>query len=277
MGRKGFRCNRNFLFRLHFNYTPLETLSYQRFACNRNFISITFPITKGVNSLDFWKWYEQNKDKLFWQKYRMTQGLDPDGGSIIQEKLHFKKMKKQREKAMNADNPHDAIMKSPIYDRQYLLEKWWDKLSRNEKEKYLIYTWGNKIDGTMYGFDWWTPYFKELGYITNCGEPKPIEPIVLYRGSEPFFRKGMSWTDDIEMAEGFAESWSFISNKYVYRMVVYPEQILGIVRGNAVDIYGRPQRNGLEYILEYETLKTEDIYEIKDLKWYEHLKITDKE
>ena len=38
MGRKGFRCNRNFLFRLHFNYTPLETLSYQRFACNRNFI-----------------------------------------------------------------------------------------------------------------------------------------------------------------------------------------------------------------------------------------------
>lgn len=218
---------------------------------------------------NFWDWYEKNKIELFWYKYRVFMGLDPEGDSTwFQERMHFKQMRKQRKKAFDTDNVNDAFAYAPFIDYQPLLEKWWDELDREEKEKYLTKTWFQKMDGFFMGLDWWIPYFQELGYITNCDMPKPTEPIILYRGSEPFFRLGMSWTDNVDMARAFSEFESLISNKYIYRTIVQPESILAILRGDAVDVDGSTIVNhGLEYVVNHQDLSYDYVYGLDDPAW----------
>src|SRR5699024_9411161 len=163
---------------------------------------------------------------------------------------------------------NDAFAYAPFIDYQPLLEEWWDELDREEKEKYLTKTWFQKMDGFFMGLDWWIPYFQELGYITNCDMPKPTEPIILYRGSEPFFRLGMSWTDNVDMARVFSESESLISNKYIYRTIVQPESILAILRGDAVDVDGSTIVNhGLEYVINHQDLSYDYVYGLDDPAW----------
>ncbi|WP_145524127.1 hypothetical protein [Virgibacillus sp. SK37] len=122
----------------------------------------------------------------------------------------------------------------------------------------------------LYGFDWWIPYFEDTGFITNCDASKPTKPVVLYRGVEPFFRQGMSWSNNIDMAKTFADSASLISNKYVYGTIVQPESILAIFKGNAVNIDGSPIKNhGIEYVVNHQQLNIDGIYAVEDPKWKE--------
>lgn len=228
-----------------------------------------------TNQLDaFWDWYEKNKLELFWYKYRVFMGLDPEGKSTwLQEKMHFAAVEEARKKSFEADNVHQAFEVASFLDMQALLEKWWNDLDNNAKEAYLIKTWFQKMDGHLYGLDWWLTYFDDVGYITNCDVPRPSEPIVLYRGIEPPFRLGMSWTNNINMAETFAESESLISNKYVYGTIVQPESILAIFKGNAVNVDGSPlMDHGVEFVVNHRHLSFDDIYAVDDPRWSNYKK-----
>lgn len=220
-------------------------------------------------SNDFWDWYEENKLDLFWYKYKLLMGFDPEGNSTwLEEKRHWARVESIRKKYDEIDDPHRIFKIAPFIDLQYILEKWWDKLDRHYKEKYLIQTWFMKMDGHLMGLDWWLPYFEETGFIANCDVYRPTEPITLYRGSEPFFRKGMSWTNKINMAKVFADSESVISKKYLYGTVVQPESILAIVRGNAINTDGIPLHDhGLEYVINHQHLSFDDIYAVEDPEW----------
>lgn len=225
-------------------------------------------ITQVGRKQDFWDWYEKNKQGLFWRKYRLILGLDPDGRDWLKENRHWNAVEKVRKECLESTDPARIFEIAHFLDLPYFLEKWWDYLYIQEKEKYLIQTWFMKMDASITGLDWWIPYFNELGYITNCEEPKPIDSLVLYRGAIPHFRKQMSWTTNLDMAKSFAESPSEISNKYVYGTIVQPDDILAIFKGDGVDTDGNViVDQGLEYVVNHQHLKFDDIYAIDDPEW----------
>ncbi|WP_145524126.1 hypothetical protein [Virgibacillus sp. SK37] len=104
-------------------------------------------------SYDFWEWYKENKWDLFWYKYRVIMGLDPEGNSTwLQERKHWRKVEKIREKYDELDDPHRIFRIAHFLDLQPLLKKWWSKLDRSEKEKYLTEVWFKKMDGFFIRF-----------------------------------------------------------------------------------------------------------------------------
>lgn len=213
------------------------------------------------------EWWEANKWDMFWYKYRLIMGLDPKGNATwLQEKRHFAQVERIRKQYDEIDNPHRIFEIAHFLDLQPLLEKWWDKLDRQEKEKYLTQTWFNKMDGFLLGLDWWIPFFNELGFITNCNEPKPTEPVTLYRGVEPFFLQGMSWTPKLEMAVSFSESVSLLKGgKRVYKTTVNPESVLAVFKGNGVTPDGEKfLEGGLEYVINHRELG--EIEEVEGVK-----------
>jgi len=216
---------------------------------------------------DFWDWYEKNKLDMFWEKYRLFMGIEGKS-NWLKAKMHWAKVDRIRKECLESDDPHHVFEIAHFLDLPFFLDKWWDKLDRHYKERYLTETWFKKIDGHLNGLNWWIPYFNELGFITNCEAPKPSEPIVLYRGVEPYFRLGMSWTNNVDMAETFAGSDSLIGNKFVYGTVVQPESILAVFKGNAVDTDGQPYiEHGLEYVVNHQHLSFDDVYAIDDPEW----------
>lgn len=206
------------------------------------------------------EWYEANKDTLFWYKHRVLHGLDPDNTNNFAERSHWKEIKKARRKANEATNAIEAITSAPYFDKQYYLAKWWGKLQKDEKRELLLYTWGNKGDAIIKGYDWWLPYFKDVGFFTNAEVDRPEEPIKLYRASEPYFVRGMSWTKDYEMAKAFQDTnIRLLGDKHIHSTVVEPENILAIVEGNVV-VIGEDneyitKHAGLEYVVDHRSIK----------------------
>ncbi|MBN6890035.1 hypothetical protein ACUXCC_005547 [Cytobacillus horneckiae] len=201
------------------------------------------------------EWWEKNKIDMFWYKHRKMMGFNPDEPMNIQERLYWKRLNNEREKCLASTDPEYAILRAPYFDKQLFLEKWWDKLNIEEKEKYLLHVWGNKGGGNLYGYDWWLPYFNEVGFLTNIDESLPTKPVTLYRGVVPFFSNGMSWTSQIDLARHFANSFSIMGEKKLYKTEVDPEDILGIVQGDVVNYNGKVEKNGLEYVINHRKLR----------------------
>lgn len=193
-------------------------------------------------------------------KYRVLNGFNPDKPMTIKERLHWASVNLQRKLCLATQTAHVAVECAPVLDKQYFLAKWWNQVDIETKKTLLEHTWRNKMDGYFYGLDWWLPYFKEVGFITNCDKRIPTEPITLYRGTEPFFRQGMSWTSNINMAETFANTYSLFGDKFIYGTVVQPDSILGIFKGNS-------KRGGLEYVINHQHLN-EDMIEEVDMDEY---------
>ncbi|MRX56727.1 hypothetical protein GJU41_22550 [Bacillus idriensis] len=202
----------------------------------------------------FEKWWKNNSLDMFWYKHRLIMGFDPENPNTIEESLYWKRVNNQREKCLDSKDPEYAILNAPYFDKQYHLQKWWEDLNDYDKKRFLIHVWFNKADGNLYGFDWWLPYFEEVGFISNIDETLPTEPITLYRGIEPLFMKGMSWTPQIEMARHFSESVSLMEDKKLFKTEVDPEYILAILEENAVGYKGELITKGIEYVVNHQKL-----------------------
>ncbi|ASV67219.1 hypothetical protein [Cytobacillus kochii] len=194
-----------------------------------------------------------NQLEIFWEIYRRNLGFNPDEPMGFQERSYWKRVRTQMKKCMESNDPEYALYNSPDFNKQYFLSKWWDKLDRFDKEKYLIHVWLNKGVSLLHGYDWWLPYFKDIGFISNCNSPKPNEDILLYRGAYPAFSQGLSWTPNREFAKTFAGQGEKMN---VYQVVVKPESILGIFSGTAGYI-GEPNQiyHGFEYVVDYRTIE----------------------
>ncbi|MEH7328091.1 hypothetical protein CN330_24235 [Priestia megaterium] len=158
----------------------------------------------------------------------------------------------QRNLALKADNPISAIKCASDIDQPYFLKKWWPKMTQEDKKQMIIKVWLNSISCAVFGYDWWLPLFKEIGFITNYSAVKPVEEVTLYRAVEPneTYIKGMSWTPNLEMAK-FVQS--FDKKARIYTTVVQPEFVLAILED-----FPRGQHL-IEYVVDYRVLG--DIHE----------------
>lgn len=191
-------------------------------------------------------------------------GFDPNEPMTIEEKWHWKELEALRHRCEESEDPFFAIKSAPYFDKQYFLGKWWDALNINEKAELLGLVWMNKGDGYLFGFNWWLPFFEEVGFITNCDAEIPQEPITLYRGSEEAFSRGMSWTPDLKVAEEYAYvNLGVFGDKKVFTTTVDPDAILAIFGGDFLDDHsGEVRVTGHEYVINHEKLKPENIREI---------------
>ncbi len=200
--------------------------------------------------------------EAYWYKVRIQQGFDIDKPMTIQERIFWGSVKNRRLACEETTNPHNAIERAYPFDKQYFLSKWWDKLNTDEKERLLKHVWLNKGDSLLFGYEWWLPYFNEIGFTSNCSE-QPTEPITLYRGAGKEVMIGMSWTNTFETARMFAEKEFMLTNTKVYKTVVGPENILAIYKGAAADINNlKKVYEVFDYVIDYQKLDVELIEEV---------------
>jgi hypothetical protein len=74
----------------------------------------------------------------------------------------------------------------------------------------------------------WVGFFSEAGFtINSAAAERPAEPLTLFRGTTPGRRRRMSWTEDRELAQFFADRTErFGLVAHVYTAVVEPVQLL---------------------------------------------------
>lgn len=201
--------------------------------------------------------------EYFLFKYRASKGFNPNEPMSFKERLHWKKIEMQRNFCRRTTSAYASISMAPYFDKQYFLAKWWDKLNQEDKKSYLEMVWLQKGDCPIYGYDWWIPYFEEIGFIANNGFEKPLQPITLYRGSRPSYILGMSWTDQIEAAELF-KNYSLLGGlppKKIYKTVVQPESVLAIFSG--IDPKLHETLMVREYVLNHQHLNLSEIEEVE--------------
>ena len=191
---------------------------------------------------------------IFWNYVKRLHGVN----GFLQEKFFFRDVKRVRKLCEESKDPYYAIERSYFFDKQYFLQKWWDKLEYHEKKELLFYVWGAKVVNVIYGNDWWLPFFKELGFISNCGAKQPKDEVVLYRASEEEFKSYMSWTADLQTAVSYQKIKPPIPSKVnVYKTTVRPSAVLAIVDGTfwVTDGYNvEGVLKGNEYIVNHNKL-----------------------
>lgn len=190
---------------------------------------------------------------FYWDYYRNIY-IRAEPGSLI-DSLHWFKVRQQRKICKKARFPGVAIYLAPPFDKQYFLSKWWARLQPDEKVEFLTHVWLEKGPSNLLGFDWWLPYFEDTGFITNCGIERPTEEVLLYRGTTPLVKQGMSWTPNLEEARFFANGECISGmKKNVYKMTVSPDSILAIFAGKAAYLQDQEPVNILEYVVNHREL-----------------------
>lgn len=188
---------------------------------------------------------EEYNLKVYWDIFRHTYGLDKL--STYQEELFWDEARKQREWCWYSDSPEYAIMEAFPYDKPAMLEKWWEYLSFDDKQKYLISAWLGKGSAILVGYNWWVDKFKQVGYLTNTEiKYEEIGPITLYRGSLPNLKVGMSWTPKVEFANLFKDQYR---ESKIYTIQAESSDILGIMEGIVRESDGKNHKI-IEYILD---------------------------
>lgn len=182
---------------------------------------------------------------MFWETFRSQYGIDKL--SSYEEQLFWDAARQQRNDCWYSDNPEYSITEAYLYDKPAMLEKWWELLSFEDKQKYLTHAWLGKGSALLFGYYWSIDKFKQVGFLTNTNTiESDIKPITLYRGSIPDLKQGMSWTDDVDFARLFKDQYT---NSKIYQIEAMPTDILGIMKSEAkeIDEEGTP---GIEYILD---------------------------
>lgn len=204
----------------------------------------------------FGRWLEKNKEALFWHKHRVLHDLDPINIDMFLEARHWRYVEECRKKANEALDAFTAVKEAPYFDKQYHMSKWWNKMTNSEKIDIITYVWGNKGDNIVFGHDWWYPYFEETGFINTSKLPKPTEPITLYRAAEPYFVRGMSWTDSLDVAEVYTRhNFGFLGERSIFKATIEPESILAIIEGDILSYEtGSTLVEGREYVVNHRQL-----------------------
>lgn len=188
---------------------------------------------------------EEYNIKVFWDIFRRQYGIDKL--SKYQEELFWDEARKQREWCWYSNSPEYAITEAFPYDKPAMLEKWWEHLNLEDKQKYLMSAWLGKGSAILVGYNWWEDKFKEVGYVTNTEiKQEDLEPITLYRGSLPNLSVGMSWTTKTEFATLFKDQYE---ESKIYTIDAIPGDVLGIMESVAGEVGGESFR-GIEYILD---------------------------
>lgn len=213
----------------------------------------------------------QDTTHYFWVKHRVLKGFDPEKPMGLKEKLYWKRIELQRNICKKSNNHFTAITLAAPFDKQYFLEKWWDKIPDYHKAWSLKHVWQTKGISVIYGYDWWLPYFKDTGFITDIGvgdgkatelyADQPTEPVTLYRGSRPEFKVGMPWTSNIEVAKTYRDQPLILAGeRKIYKTEVQPESILAIFGGDFTDlITGESVVSGTEYVINHRHLSPDKI------------------
>lgn len=178
---------------------------------------------------------EEHNLKVFWETFRSQYGIDKL--TPYQERLFWDKAREQRDFCWYSDDPEYSITEAYSYDKPAMLEKWWEKISFEDKQKYLTHAWLGKGSALLFGYYWWIDKFKQVGFLTNTDMlENDLRPITLYRGSIPDLKQGMSWTDDIESAKLFKDQYR---NSRVYQIETISNDILGVMEGEVRDLEGK--------------------------------------
>jgi len=116
-----------------------------------------------------------------------------------------------------------------------LLNKYWPELSIDDKKAALLEVWLMAEFPTQ-AMPWqiWLHYFKQVGFISDDPNiEKPLQPLTIYRGAVKHKRKGMSWTQDKELAAWFASRFNGVNNNkcFLYTTDIEPDYILAIITG----------------------------------------------
>jgi hypothetical protein len=103
-------------------------------------------------------------------------------------------------------------------------------LSREALQGVLCHVW-EMADHPEYDLDRrrWLSLFERTGFLHNDAPGiRPDKTQVLYRGSTPHRRLGMSWTEDPDLAQWFARTWRPNNGKptHVYVAKVAPHRLL---------------------------------------------------
>lgn len=194
---------------------------------------------------------------LYWRQIRVGMGFNPDEPMTIREKIIWKEVNEIRKACKEESDPVEAIVKAAPFDKQHFLENRWNELNLEEKENMLSHVWFNKGRvGVLFGYEYWLPFFKEVGFMTNCNATRPKEPTKLYRGTEAPFKRGISWTTDLEVAKSYVVEGSPFGEVKIYQTIVEPESIFGIFFEEiGVGRTSMETFHSIEYIVNYQDLK----------------------
>lgn len=185
----------------------------------------------------------------------------------IKEWFFWWKVGKQRKICNKAITPEMAVHIAAPFDKPYFLCEWWDRMNETQKRELLQHVWLSQGSSAWFGYDWWLPKFEEIGFYSNCGIEKPIEPVILYRGAEPAYHRGMAWTPDVEVAKIFAARDKTADEKRIFKMTVPPEFILAIFSGGVDSSHceGKEKITSvIEYVLDYRELNPDYITDVTD-------------
>ncbi|KEH96113.1 hypothetical protein [Clostridium massiliodielmoense] len=181
--------------------------------------------------------------------------------------IELRKRKINYLRATYSKSAEKAIENAYYLDKFYFLKKWWNKINIEDKAYLLLKTWVTS-DFPMVVSDSWISFFKDVGYFTDCGIEKPKHSITLYRGSEPKYKKGMSWASDLKGAIVFATRFDTLNDtlnniKKIYKITVNPNYILATHREMTIHPF---KHSFIEYILDYSKLNEKEIEEYDNVQ-----------
>jgi hypothetical protein len=127
---------------------------------------------------------------------------------------------------------------------QLLWDSWTTgRISAGELRELLPGCWsGPEWPVGHLGDDTWLYLFREAGWVSTYGSPRPDSPVTLYRGAPSRHARGMSWTEDPDRAEWFARRWGSLRDVVapVWMASVDPGALLGRI----------DDRNEAEYVVD---------------------------
>ncbi|WP_110926834.1 hypothetical protein [Bacillus massiliglaciei] len=175
---------------------------------------------------------------------------------MIQEYLNtltffeMRSVRAARNRMLNEPDAFKALRAAPYFDKGYVLQKFWDNIPANKKVKFLTEAWINAGFAMIEGYHFWLPYFKEVGFFSNCGLERPKNKTVLYRGAPFKSKRGMPWTSDLETALYFKNKWNEDGDTAIYKTIADSEIILAILEADPS--YGpvSEEVNIVEYVLD---------------------------
>jgi hypothetical protein len=114
-----------------------------------------------------------------------------------------------------------------------LLFDWWygGRLTTEELHAVIGDVWVSaEWPAAALGQRQWVEFFRIAGFVADDGRPMPTEPMKVYRGSTWGRRRGMSWSEDREQAEWFANRWTARGRTaLVLETLVEPAAVLALL------------------------------------------------
>lgn len=123
-----------------------------------------------------------------------------------------------------------------LYERPYrittLVEWVTDGWVKDEAFKTLLLeVWQDTEMPGQWPKDYLVRLFRRAGFISDNSQIQPTEPVTVYRGvTDKRYRRGLSWTTDLEKARWFARRYNDVDTVgYVYETTVKPRYILAFI------------------------------------------------